>query len=359
MFLTNALGPLPVWAWLGVAGLGGGAYIVHKKSQQSDGTAMPGGQATAGTIDPYNAAFAWTSNQNLGEDMSLAGVNASANLSYADESFFGPLALPLAGPMDYSTVYGPRWRRRHRDRDGDDWRGGRRHHRRGGRWSGGGDLDDDGPAGAGGFGEHRWRGPGYPPAPPGGEGFDNGGQNAVGFGGGIASGGGLPFPQQTTVGASGNFYVAQHGDSIERIADKMWGPGSNGEALYAANRRVLGQRDRDDRIPAGLGLTIPGAAHHGPPAPGGPAGNGVGGGSVGANGYNYGTGPAGWDGTNQDASGGGSPSADQSWSNSSRVKSGNASDWYANGDNDVKNAQNNERPSRNRPRSGHRGRRGN
>jgi len=63
----------------------------------------------------------------------------------------------------------------------------------------------------------------FPPAPAGGEGYDNAGQSTVGgFGGGIALSGGNPFAQQTTMSAQGDMYMVQKGDTYERIAHKLW-----------------------------------------------------------------------------------------------------------------------------------------
>jgi hypothetical protein len=118
----------------------------------------------------------------------------------------------------------------------------------------------------------------------------------------------------------------------------MWGPGHSGDTIRQANSNNGGG---DRKLTAGLLLTIPGASHEGPPAPGGPAGNGIGGGSISANGSNYGVGAAPYTGdssgqktpgagtSSAGASGGGSPTAGQSGGNSSRVRGGNASQSYA------------------------------
>jgi hypothetical protein len=118
----------------------------------------------------------------------------------------------------------------------------------------------------------------------------------------------------------------------------LWGPGHSGDTIRQANGDSGG---KGGRLTAGLLLTIPGAGHQGPPAPGGPAGNGIGGGSVSANGSNYGVAGAPYTGdsgsqnspgagtSSAGASGGGSPTANQSGGNSSRARRGNASQSYA------------------------------
>lgn len=360
MFLANKLGFMPVWGWLATVGGGGGYYLWSRNRYQpkrsrsmADGQNQPGGQtsSSAGYIDSINASSALIENQNLGFDTVRFGDAYGPGVDYIDPSFFGdgPLSLWSGGPMEYSDVfggYGGRGQDRRRDR--------RRGRGMFGMSGGGRDLFDSGP-GAGGFGYHRSRGPNFPPVPSGGEGYENAGQNVIGFGGGRSRGGGMPFAQQSTLGTSGNSYLVQQGDTLTGIANKLWGGGSSFQALASANAGVLSGKGANDALTAGLTLTVPGAPASGPPAPGGPAGNGVGGGSIGANGYNYGI------GQHEDytgASGGGSPSAGQSYSNSSRVKSGNASTNYAvgGGQSGVSAAPSKkpttQRPARNRPSAG-------
>jgi LysM domain len=359
MFLSNKLGFMPVWGWIATVGVGG-AYLWYRQNTPDgrikDGQNAPGGQTSsgAGYIDAINASSAIIENQNLGFDTVRFGDAYGPGVSYIDPGFFGdgPLSLWTAGPMEYSDVfggYGGPGRDRRRDRK--RYRGGVF-----GFGGGGRDLFDS-PPGSGGFGWHHSRGPGFPPVPVGGEGYENAGQNVAGFGGERAHGGGMPWGQQTTMGTSGNSYLVQQGDTLTGIANKLWGQGSNFQALASANAGVLSGKGANDALTAGLTLTVPGAPASGPPAPGGPAGNGVGGGSIGANGLNYGI------GQHDDytgASGGGSPSSGQSYSNSSRVKSGNSASNYAvgQGQSGVKTSnkqQPPQRPSRNRPGTGRRG----
>jgi hypothetical protein len=164
----------------------------------------------------------------------------------------------------------------------------------------------------------------------GGEGFENAGQGLVG-GSRPAAFGGNPWDQQTTVGTQGGQYLVQKGDTLDGIAAKLWGRGADSSPLAQANAGVLGGSS-SGRLSAGLLLTIPGAGHGGPPAPGGPAGNGIGGGSVGADGFNTGVAPAYYGGDSRSTDhpgagtssagspGGGSPTSGQSFGNSSRSK---------------------------------------
>lgn len=329
MFLTNKAGPLPVWGWLAIAG--GGAAVLYKRSQSPvvNGQNQPGGQ-TVGSIDSVNASSALTENQNLGWDAVPVLYAAGPSVSQIDPSFFGegPLSLWTGGPMEYSDVFGGHGGGR-RDRGRDRRRG--RHGAGGGR-----DLFDP-PPGAGGFGYHHSRGPNFPQVPPGGEGYENGGQNVAAFGGGRATGGGNPWAQQTTMGCSGNDYCTQDGDTLQSIAERQWGKGSPFDGLLSANANTLGGKGGNDRLEAGLHLTIPGAPSSGPPSPGGPAGNGVG-----AGGTQYGN-----NGNNH-----GSPTSGQSGGNSSRVKSGNASTNYVATQAPV--AKSKPAPSRSRPKGGRR-----
>lgn len=298
---------------LAAAGLGG-LFLLSKRNKASDG---PGGQ---GALDS-TSNFGTINDQNTGLNVAVSDLSSGPNLSFTDPSFFGqgPLSLWTAGPMDYSNNFGGnRRRRRGRDRDFDGRGPGR--------------VGDDFPPGAGGFGEHRGKGPHFPSAPSGGEGFDNGGQSFIG-GSQPTRTGGNPWQQQTTVGTQGQQYLVQKGDTLQGVAAKLWGRGADASPIQQANQGVLGG-SASGQLAAGLLLTIPGAGHNGPPAPGGPSGNGIGGGSIGADGFNPGVAgaPYGGDSNTQDhpgagtssagAPGGGSPTAGQSWGNSSRAKRG-------------------------------------
>lgn len=349
MFLANKLGPLPIWGWGVVAAGGGGIAYYKSKQPPKDGTNMPGGQAVGdsySTMDSVNAASALIENdQNIGWGAMPDNLAFGPGVSYIDGSFFGdgPLSLWSAGAMDYSDTF-------------QGWsgqrRGGRgRRGRRGLYGFGRSDrrtLGDDHPPGAGGYGRHRRKWDGQQ-VPSGGEGFGNGGDGFVAGAGGFGArgsmgwetGGGMPCPQQSTMGASGGQYHVQAGDTLSGIAARLWGNGADASGLLAANANVIGGQGVNATLDSGLVLTVPGAPNSGPPAPGGPAGNGIGGGSVGVNGYNSGAGPTNpasqggnqsWPGqgtASAGASGGGSPTAGQSGSNSSRVRSGNASSNYA------------------------------
>lgn len=332
MFLTNKAGPLPVWGWLGIAGAGAAVLYKRGGSKPPNGQNMPGGQ-TIGSIDSVNASSAVTENQNLGWDAVPVLYAAGPSVSQIDGSFFGdgPLSLWTAGPMEYSDVFGGHGGRgRDRRRDARRGRGGI------GTRGSGRDLFDP-PPGAGGFGYHHSRGPNFPPVPQGGEGYENGGQNQQGFGGGRATGGGNPWAQQTTMGCSGNDYCTQDGDTLQGIAERQWGKGSPFDGLLSANANSLGDKGGNDRLEAGLHLTIPGAPSSGPPSPGGPAGNGMG-----AGGTQYGN-----NGNNH-----GSPTAGQSGGNSSRVKRGNASTQYVAPQGPT--AKPPKAPQKSRPRGGRR-----
>jgi len=329
-FLTKKIGPVPVWVYGGVA-LVGSYLLFRKPGKPGSGKDQSGGQ-----LMPYSSYQGSGVAQNIGGDAD--SINVSSGMVYGaltsqiNDGFFGqgPLSLWTAGPMDYSDVFGGRRRRRH--------------HR--GRWAGqeSGNVGDDFPVGAGGYGYHHSKGPMFPPAPAGGEGYDNAGQSTVGgFGGGIALSGGNPFAQQTTMSAQGDMYMVQKGDTYERIAHKLWGRGADPGPLIQANKSFTGHGRNSGRgdLPGGLVLVVPGAPHSGPAAPGGPAGNGVGGGSVGAGGTNPGIGsaPGGVtdDGNAQPGSGtswggaygGGSPTEGHSNGNSSRTKNTNGSRSYA------------------------------
>lgn len=315
--------------WAGLAAAGGLGFYAWNKSGTDDGSEQPGGQ-TVGNIDRTNAMSAEIENQSLGFDAYPINYAAGPAISTIDGGFFG--AGPQsdwAGQRDYTDVFG----------GGAGYgeyrsRGGR------GRFSGRSRRYDNHRPGAGGFGRHRQRWDGEAP-PSGGEGWENNGQDHRGRGGGMASGGGMPWAQQTTMGTSGYQYQTQQGDTMSGIANRYWGNGASYDGLQSANNN-LGGYGGNDTLQAGMSLTIPGAPSSGPPAPGGPAGNGIGGGSVGANGYNagvHGADPSSGPGqaypgagtASAGAGGGGSPSAGQSGSNSSRVKSGNASSNYATG----------------------------
>jgi hypothetical protein len=343
-FLTKKVGPLPVWAY-GAIVAGGGALFMSSSHPRVKGQGGPGGQALPDYS--FNPLLAQTPDQNNGPDQIPFSTAVYGQLdSEIDNSFFGdgPLSLWTAGPMDYSDTFGGwRGRRRHGHHH-------RRHHHEG--------VGDDFPVGAGGFGYHHWHGPGFPPAPPGGEGFDNGGQNVVGFGGHGGMSGGNPWPQQTTMIAQSGQYLVQHGDTLRSVAQKFWGKGADFTPLAQANAN-LGIGNGNSHLGAGLVLAVPGASHSGPPAPGGPAGNGVGGGSIGYSGQNNGIGEAppgaqGMPDAGQQASGGGSPSQGYSHSNSSRTKSGNVARNYAGSIPNSKGTQTPKAPSKS---SGKRGRR--
>lgn len=304
---------------LGAAGIGGVFLLAKRKSSADDG---PGGQGSLNSSGNY----ATLNDPNVGLNVAVSNLSAGPNVSFADPSFFGqgPLSLWTAGPMDYGHGSGGPFHGHHHDR-----RRRRGHHDDREGWSEG-RVGDDFPVGAGGFGEHHSRGDHYPPAPSGGEGYENGGQSFVG---GSAPGrsGGNPWAQQTTMGTQGQQYLVQKGDTLSGIAAKLWGRGADSSPIQQANQAVLGG-SRNGSLAAGLLLTIPGAGHSGPPAPGGPAGNGIGGGSIGSGGYNPGPGqsPPGSPGTSQDGSpGGGSPTAGQSWGNSSRAKRGGNASHHA------------------------------
>lgn len=339
--LKAKVGPLPLWGWGAV--VAGGAFVLIKSGGGTAAKQGSGGQGT-GTLPTYNSDTTLT--QTIGDAYPVNQFGYGPNDSYISDSFFGsPLSLWTAGPMDYTGMF-----RDHRNRDRQQWdthgRGGRSRGRRD-RGRGGQDAFDNrggsdngfgqnSPPGGGGFGYHHSKGPRFPSAPPGGEGFDNGGQSFVGgSGGGRAQNGGNPYAQQTTSGTQGQQYLVQKGDTLNGIAQKLWGPGSDGSSIATANAGALGNGKSNGQLAQGLLLTIPGAPQSGPPAPGGPSGNGIGGGSISANGSNYGvggaydnTGPGG--GTSSaGASGGGSPTEGQSGGNSSRAKSGNASRNYA------------------------------
>lgn len=360
MDLKGKVGPLPLWGWGAV--VAGGAFLLIKSGGGSAKQGS-GGQGTA-KLPTYKTDSTLT--QNIGDSYPVNQFGYGPSDSYISDSFFGsPLSLWTAGPMDYTGLFHD-----HRDRDRQDWdtrgrkrgRGGGRsdrdmvsHGRRGDRDNdqhgerafdnrGGSDngFGNDSPAGAGGFGYHHSKGPRFPSAPTGGEGYDNGGQNFIGAGGGPARTGGNPWSQQTTMGTQGQQYLVQKGDTLNGIAQKLWGPGSDGSSIQQANSGVLGGGGQNGGLAQGLLLTIPGAPQSGPPAPGGPAGNGIGGGSVSANGSNYGVGAAYGDhkgaGTSMaGASGGGSPTEGQSGGNSSRAKQGNASRDYATSQNGSQN----------------------
>jgi len=363
--LKAKVGPLPLWGWGAV--VAGGAFLLIEKGKGASGSGS-GGQGT-GKLPNYNTNSTLT--QNIGDAYPVNQFGYGPSDSYISDSFFGsPLSLWTAGPMDYTGMFrdhrnrdrqdwdtgsgrrsGDRRRGRHdRDRDqrggerGGDWGNGGGDGGRGGRQGGEGAFDNRGgsdngfgngtPPGSGGFGYHHSKGPRFPSAPSGGEGYDNGGQNFIGAGGGPARTGGNPYGQQTTQGTQGQQYLVQKGDTLNGIAQKLWGPGSDGDSIRQANNGSLGGGGQNGGLPQGLLLTIPGAPQSGPPAPGGPSGNGVGGGSISANGSNYGVGAAYGDhkgaGTSMaGASGGGSPTEGQSGGNSSRAKSGNASRDYA------------------------------
>lgn len=317
-----------MWVYGGVAAVG--AYLLLKPKSgppKAGGADASGGQGMPG----YGNMVP----QNIGGDADqLPGSSAGvfgALTSQINDGFFGagPLSLWSGSAMDYSGQFGGGHRRRHRrHRDGRPY----------------GVAGDDFPVGAGGYGVHHWHGYGNPEAPPGGEGFDNAGQSTIGgFGGGMAGSGGNPWAQQTTMSTQGDMYLVQDGDDYQKIAHKLWGRGADAGPLIEANRNFTGHGGKSSgrHLPSGLILTVPGAPHSGPAAPGGPAGNGVGGGSISSTGNNPGIGTApggvtddgnalpGAGTSSAGAPGGGSPTEGHSYGNSSRVKNANGSRSYA------------------------------
>lgn len=133
------------------------------------------------------------------------------------------------------------------------------------------------PPGAGGYGPRQARWEGEAP-PSGGEGFMNNG--LMESGGKPIVTGGMPWQQQTMMGVAGQVYRIAPGDTLASIAAKFHGPGASYQAIMDANP---GLSTSQGYLASGQQLLIPPAAHAGPPAPGGPTGNGVGGGSVSRN----------------------------------------------------------------------------
>jgi hypothetical protein len=312
-----------IWAWgLGALAAVGGYFVYSGYRAQAGAPSYEGGQVIPG----YHFGTVLDQKIDGSKDgygtipYNIDSLVGGQGVSFIDGSFFGqgPLSLWTAGPMDYSDTFGGGHGRRRGRNGGHEW----------------GSVGDDFPAGAGGYGYHSWHGPGFPPAPAGGEGFDNAGQGMLGgFGGGPAHTGGMPWPQQSQVGTQGQQYQVQRGDTFASIASKFWGKGADPTPLQQANSGASRGGSTSGRLTAGLTLTIPGAPQGGPPSPGGPSGNGVGGGSIGAGGYNPGVGvapPGLTDGTNGSpgmgtsnagASGGGAPNQ----GNNSRARGANLS----------------------------------
>lgn len=86
---------------------------------------------------------------------------------------------------------------------------------------------------------------------------------------------GIPWAQRTIVGGSVPTYRVQPGQSLRDVTDAVHGPGASVAAMVAANPQV----NLDGPLPSGTRLLVPPAARGGPLPPGGPSGNGVGGGS--------------------------------------------------------------------------------
>lgn len=252
MFLTNKLGPLPVWGWGAIAG---GALLLFggHKATQPKGYPGPAPGSVSGT-EPQN--------KGLTIDVNAAGYGSLD--SKINGSFFGNGVVELAS-LNMEDVYS------------DVFPVGM-----------GGQIRSLGgvPSGAGGIGTHtkRWEGE----APPvGGEGYQNYGQgtgprkarNTRPIGLNFHEhhhGGGGPHPQKTTMGSPIHTYMTQHGDNMHNVANKLWGPGQNGTLIHQANPGIAGSPD--EALHPGHMLNIPAA----PPiglAPSGVAGNGVGAGT--------------------------------------------------------------------------------
>lgn len=86
----------------------------------------------------------------------------------------------------------------------------------------------------------------------------------------------MPPAQMTTVGTTTGTHRLQVGQTAQDVANTYYG-GSTA-ALIAANPQI-NQGGPGLVTSPGMTLRIPGASQEGPPVPGGPAGNGVGGGS--------------------------------------------------------------------------------
>lgn len=253
MILTNKLGPLPVWGW---GALAAGSLLLlggHKTAQRAEGNA------------PAPGSVSGTSPQNKGLTVDVTAQGYGDLDSKINGSFFGNGVVELAS-LNMEDVYS------------DVFPVGM-----------GGQIRSLGgvPTGAGGIGTHTKRWDGEAP-PVGGEGYQNYGQGTgpsqprntrpigLNFLEGHHHGGGAPHPQKTTMGSPIKTYMTQHGDNMDNVANKMWGPGQNGTLIHQANPGIAG--NPQEALTPGHMLKIPAA----PPiglAPSGVAGNGVGAGT--------------------------------------------------------------------------------
>lgn len=226
--------------------------------------------------DPYT-----TVPQNMGSGTPVTSFGYGPLVSKIDESFFGNGVFergledfPWSGIAEYGDIFPAGM--------GGGSRPHPRHHRHR-EWNTGYGVTEGGvqpgPVGSGGIGSHSARFAGEAP-PAGGEGYQNGGQSTLpgqmpSFDSqmGWNSGGGVPYPQRSTMGAPLKTYLTQHGDSFDRIADKHWGPGMSGTTIHQANPGLTG--NSQDEIAPGHMINVPSAPPLGP-VPGGVAGNGVG-----------------------------------------------------------------------------------
>lgn len=277
--LATHYGPLPLWGWGAAAG--GGLLLMKARGS---GSRKPDGEPGQPLPHPTT-----TMPQNIGDAHPIPsfgyGLDAKIDASFFGNEimdYSGPTSIPWQGFGDYSDVFpfGVDGHHRHHH-----------HHRHSGRelhlMSMGIHDRDWVPVGSGGIGTHgpQWMGE---TAPAGGEGFHNHGQSyfpgqrpslnsLMGWNNGFREhGGGVPHPQKTTMGAPLGSYVTQHGDTFDRIATKMWGPGANGTTMHQANPGLVGTAH--DRMPAGHHVNIPSAPPEGL-APAGVSGSGVGTGS--------------------------------------------------------------------------------
>lgn len=249
-FLTTKYGPLPAWAW---GGLAGGSLLLMKMAGSGGGGNRGGSPDPPGRISAEGEARV-TAGQNTGQVSAVTDFGYGPSDSMISASFFGNGILDHSGPTSipwgidgYSDVFNV-------------------------------------PNGSGGVGTHspRWAGD-APPA--GGEGYQNYGQstgphksrNSRPIGLNYREHGcGGPHPQKTTMGSPIGSYMSQHGDTMDNVANKMWGPGQNGNLIHQANPGIASTPSSP--MDPGHQLNIPSA----PPvglAPSGVSGNGVGAGS--------------------------------------------------------------------------------
>lgn len=270
-FLTQKYGPLPAWGWGAVAG---GGLLVAKMAgsggRQSGHGNDPSGHLTG------EAEAQITAGQNTGAVSAVTDFGYGPSDSRIDGSFFGNEMLDHSGPMSIGADI-----RGYVDIFPQGMHGHRHHHHGPGEIYG----NDNVPSGAGGVGTHRARWYGEAP-PAGGEGYQNYGQSTgphksrsgrpIGLNYREHRGGGGPHAQKTTMGTPLNTYMSQHGDTMDNVANKMWGPGQNGTLIHQANPGIA--HTPQSEMHAGHHLKIPSA----PPvglAPSGVAGNGVGSGA--------------------------------------------------------------------------------